>query len=302
MSENTTETQTDTEQKKSAAARTTGIAVVVIIVAVVVAVLWWWLSADSQGQQSNNKEQLTETATQQQQVKQAEPTPVIEQPKPAVEQSAATEEQAPEPAPEPVEQPEPKPELPPLNESTPTVLQTLDSSGIAIQPLKSSQLIRDTVVIIDNLGNGSLVRDRTIVQRPDGRFSVIEVDGQLYIDEESYQRYDALVDWFVSLEPQALLENYKLFKPLLQEAYAEIGYPDKSFNDAIIEAINTLLDTPVPETLVAVEDDEVMYTYTNPAYEALPPAQKQLLRMGPDNIERVKAQLRDIKQVFQANL
>ena len=125
--------------------------------------------------------------------KEPEPQP---QPEPDPEPAAT-----PEPTTEVVEEPEPAITLPDLNESTPTVLQELDNSGIEIQPLKSSQLIKDAVVIIDNLRNGMLVTDRTVVQRPDGRFSVIEVEGDLYIDEQSYQRYDPIVDWFTSQMP-----------------------------------------------------------------------------------------------------
>ncbi|RUO42495.1 DUF3014 domain-containing protein [Idiomarina aquatica] len=294
-----TDNQTEQHEEPSGAGKAvTWTAVAIIVIAVIAAVIWW-LTADKP------TEMTPEPAPQQQQPvtqtvePEAEPEPEQEpeEPSPAPEPETVAEA-----APEPEPEPESEPELPPLDQSTPTVLQTLDSSGIVIQPLKSSQLVRDAVVIIDNLRNGTLVRDRTIVQRPDGRFSVMEIDGKLYIDERSYQRYDALVDWFISMDNQALAENFDLFEPLLQDAFAEIGYPDAAVSDALYEAMDVLLATPVPETLVEVEDDEVMYTYANPAYEALPPAQKQLLRMGPDNIERIKDKLRELKQVFQANL
>lgn len=303
MTDNNTEQQQEYADGAASKSRTTVIAVAIVIIAVIIAVVWWWLPADQQTTTEKVAEPantVSETAVVDEQQATTEPKP---EPSPAAvevdepEQAATPEPQA-KPEPEPV----PEPQLPALDESTPTVLQTLDTSGVVIQPLKSSQLVRDAVVIIDNLRNGTLVRDRTIVQRPDGRFQVMEIDGELYIDERSYQRYEALVDWFVSIEEQALIENYELFKPLMQQAYGEIGYPDADFTDAMLEAIDVLLATPVPETLVQVKDDEVMYTYADPAYEGLPPAQKQLLRMGPDNIKRIKQKLRDIRRVFKANL
>ena len=124
-------------------------------------------------------------------------------------------------------------------------------------------------------------------------------DGELYIDESSYRRYDALVDWFVSLEADALVENYELFKPLVQEAYSEIGYPESDFNNTLLDAIEVALDTPVPDGLIQVEDDSVMYTFADDSYESLPAVQKQLLRMGPDNIQRVKDKLREIRRALQ---
>jgi len=303
MTDNNTEQQQEYADGAASKSRTTVIAVAIVIIAVIIAVVWWWLPADQQTTTEKVAEPantVSETAVVDEQQATTEPEPEPE-PSPAAVEPDEPEQAAmaePQPEPEPVQEPQ----LPALDESTPTVLQTLDTSGVVIQPLKSSQLVRDAVVIIDNLRNGTLVRDRTIVQRPDGRFQVMEIDGELYIDERSYQRYDALVDWFVSIEEQALIENYELFKPLMQQAYGEIGYPDADFTDAMLEAIDVLLATPVPETLVQVKDDEVMYTYADPAYEGLPPAQKQLLRMGPDNIKRIKQKLRDIRRVFKANL
>ena len=282
---------------KESSSNTARWVVAVIIVAIIIGGVSWWMLSGS----NNNEAKQTQSMNL---PKQPEEAPAVEpkepepQPQPEPDpESAAT----PEPTTEVVEEPEPAITLPDLNESTPTVLQELDNSGIEIQPLKSSQLIKDAVVIIDNLRNGMLVTDRTVVQRPDGRFSVIEVEGDLYIDEQSYQRYDPIVDWFTSLDANALVDNYELFKPLLQEAYGEIGYPDSEFKNAIIEAINVLLETPVPESLVQVDDDSVMYTYHDSSLEALPPAQKQLLRMGPNNIERIKAKLREVKAAFREN-
>ncbi|WP_272977985.1 DUF3014 domain-containing protein [Idiomarina baltica] len=282
---------------KESSSNTARWVVAVIIVAIIIGGVSWWMLSGS----NNNEAKQTQSMNL---PKQPEEAPAVEpkepepqpQPEPDPEPAAT-----PEPTTEVVEEPEPAITLPDLNESTPTVLQELDNSGIEIQPLKSSQLIKDAVVIIDNLRNGMLVTDRTVVQRPDGRFSVIEVEGDLYIDEQSYQRYDPIVDWFTSLDANALVDNYELFKPLLQQAYGEIGYPDSEFKNAIIEAINVLLETPVPESLVQVDDDSVMYTYHDSSLEALPPAQKQLLRMGPNNIERIKAKLREVKAAFREN-
>ncbi|MAF74971.1 MAG: DUF3014 domain-containing protein [Pseudomonadota bacterium] len=282
---------------KESSSNTARWVVAVIIVAIIIGGVSWWMLSGS----NNNEAKQTQSMDL---PKQPEEAPAVEPKKPEPQPQPEPDPEpaaTPEPTTEVVEEPEPAITLPDLNESTPTVLQELDNSGIEIQPLKSSQLIKDAVVIIDNLRNGMLVTDRTVVQRPDGRFSVIEVEGDLYIDEQSYQRYDPIVDWFTSLDANALVDNYELFKPLLQEAYGEIGYPDSEFKNAIIEAINVLLETPVPESLVQVDDDSVMYTYHDSSLEALPPAQKQLLRMGPNNIERIKAKLREVKAAFREN-
>lgn len=292
MSDDQVETSPATEE---ASRKTTWIVVTLIVLAVIAAIVWWWLpGSDDKKQQTETVEvdqrQSTEVEVESYEDETVEPEPEVE-PEPIPVEPESEPEPA-EPAPEPVA-------LPELESSTPTVLQNLDSADINIRPLKSSQLIRDAVVLMDNISNGTIVRERTIVQRPDGRFRVLEVDGELYIDESSYRRYDTLVDWFVSLDPYTLAENYETFKPLVQEAYAEIGYPEADFDNTLLEAINVILATPVPEGLVQVEDDSVMYTYANDAYERLPAAQKQLLRMGPENIKRVKDKLREIRRALQ---
>ncbi len=210
MSDDQVETSPATEE---ASRKTTWVVVSLIVLAVIAAIVWWWLPA------SEDKKPQTETVeVDQQQSSEVEVESYDEEtaePEPELELEPIPAE--PEAAPEPQE-PEPEPiALPELDESTPTVLQNLDSAEINIRPLKSSQLIRDAVVLMDNISNGSIVRERTIVQRPDGRFKVLEVDGELYIDESSYHRYDALVDWFVSLEADVLVENYELFKPLVRK-------------------------------------------------------------------------------------
>jgi hypothetical protein len=292
MSDDQVETSPATEE---ASRKTTWVVVSLIVLAVIAAIVWWWLPAseDKKPQTETvevDQQQSTEVAVESYDEETAEPEPELELEPIPTEPEAAPEPQEPEP--EPIA-------LPELDESTPTVLQNLDSAEINIRPLKSSQLIRDAVVLMDNISNGSIVRERTIVQRPDGRFKVLEVDGELYIDESSYHRYDALVDWFVSLEADILVENYELFKPLVQEAYAEIGYPESDFDNTLLDAIEVALDTPVPDGLVQVEDDSVMYTFADDSYESLPAAQKQLLRMGPDNIQRVKDKLREIRRALQ---
>ncbi|MGM0629823.1 MAG: DUF3014 domain-containing protein [Pseudomonadota bacterium] len=292
MSDDQVETSPATEE---ASRKTTWVVVTLIVLAVIAAIVWWWLPAseDKKPQTETvevDQQQSNEVAVESYEEETAEPEPELELEPIPTEPEAAPEPQEPEP--EPIA-------LPELDDSTPTVLQNLDSADINIRPLKSSQLIRDAVVLMDNISNGSIVRERTIVQRPDGRFKVLEVDGELYIDESSYRRYDALVDWFVSLEADALVENYELFKPLVQEAYSEIGYPESDFNNTLLDAIEVALDTPVPDGLIQVEDDSVMYTFADDSYESLPAVQKQLLRMGPDNIQRVKDKLREIRRALQ---
>ena len=71
-----------------------------------------------------------------------------------------------------------------------------------------------------------------------------------------------------------------------------------SFDGKLKDAIDVLLDThevPVP---VEVFTDSVMYKFADSRLESLPAPQKQLLRTGPENMRRIKAKLREIKETL----
>lgn len=185
--------------------------------------------------------------------------------------------------------------LPELATSTADVLEQLQQAQQDTSVLTSNQLIRDAVVFIDNLRNGVVVRDKAGVDGPRSAFRVLEQNDKLYIDPRSYDRYNTLVDWFVSLDTEVLVTLMERYRPLIVAALAEIGYPDTAPEQVLLDAIAVLNDTPAVGTVVELTDDSVMYRFADPALESLPDAQKQMLRLGPDNIRRVKLKLSAIQ-------
>jgi hypothetical protein len=85
----------------------------------------------------------------------------------------------------------------------------------------------------------------------------------------------------------------------MQEAFADLGYPDESIDNALSTAFSTLLATPIPATAPALERHLNTYRYADPHLEALQPAQKQLLRMGPDHARRVQDQIRKLARAMR---
>lgn len=194
---------------------------------------------------------------------------------------------------------EPEPELPSLSESTDEVLASLEAQEQVIEPIESEQLIRDAVVFVDNLRNGVVVRDAAVIDGPKGNFRVLEQDDKIYIDPRSYDRYNTMVDWFVSLDVEVMTDLLDRYQPLVQEALAEIGYPDTAPDQVLLDAIEMLMATPSVGTVIELNDYSVMYRYADPALEALPDAQKQMLRLGPDNMRRVKLKLDALRTALQ---
>jgi hypothetical protein len=54
--------------------------------------------------------------------------------------------------------------------------------------------------------------------------------------------------------------------------------------------LDVILATPEIDDPIPLQHKSVMYTYADPELEKLPSVQKQLLRMGPENTRRIKAQ------------
>ena len=114
----------------------------------------------------------------------------------------------------------------------------------------------------------------------------------LRIDPRSYDRYNAVVNAVDAIDPEAAARAYRRLSPLMQQAFAELEYGNLSFDDRLARALGLLVDTPVPEGDVMLRATSVTFQFADPELEALSPAQKHLLRMGPHNMRLVQTKLR----------
>lgn len=191
-----------------------------------------------------------------------------------------------------------QPRLPLLTESTAPVLASLAEQKVNTRPIRSDNVIRDFVAFVDNLAAGVVARESALINGPEARFSVEEIDGELYLNPQSYQRYNSLVAWFVGMDNQALVQVYQQFEPLFDEAYAEISRPNAPFRARLEQAVRLLQATPEQEGLIALKSDKIMYTYADHELESLASAQRQMLRLGPENMAQVKAKLAELLQAL----
>jgi len=96
------------------------------------------------------------------------------------------------------------------------------------------------------------------------------------------------------LDPAGLARVYAILKPRLVEAYRELGHPEGDLDLAVERAIVHLLQAPVVEEPIVLRPRVLSFRYEREDLEALSPAQKQLLRMGPRNVRAVQDQLRAV--------
>lgn len=188
--------------------------------------------------------------------------------------------------------------LPPLGQMDTflrALLGALSSSPELARWLATDDLIGQMANGIDRISRGiSPTRELQTLQ-PKSEFTVASRRDQLTIDPASYRRYDALASLVSSLDARAVADAYRTIHPRLDEAYRGLGRSEGGVDDAVGIALQLLIDTPVIRDPVRVVHGKgTTYAYADPQLEKLLPIQKQLLRMGPDNVERVQARLREI--------
>ncbi|MCJ7645035.1 MAG: DUF3014 domain-containing protein [Candidatus Aminicenantes bacterium] len=160
--------------------------------------------------------------------------------------------------------------------------------------MKTRELIRRFVAAVDNIANGISPKAQIDFFAPKGDFKAVKRDGGIAAVLASYDRYNPVADVFISLDARAAARLYNALKPLLQQAYKELGYPDADFHDTLTQAVAELLATPVVEGRVLLEKKVASYAYVDEMLEGLSQAQKQFLRMGPDNVQIIQTKLREL--------
>ena len=187
--------------------------------------------------------------------------------------------------------------LPPLDQTDPIVRDLVKQ--IASHPriaawLATDGLIRTVTLAVANVTDGVTPAARFRVLRPTSGFETVTRDGAPRMSARSYERYDDLADAVASIDPAGAARLYATLKPRIEEAYRDLGYQDTPFDRALERAIVALLRTPASDGAARLEPKGIGYAFVDPALEGLTGAQKQLLRMGPRNIQIVQSSLRRI--------
>lgn len=184
-----------------------------------------------------------------------------------------------------------------LDESDPALREAaalLSNHSLYSIWLKTGNLARKFVAAVDNVANGYSPYSHINFFSPEGKFLVRREPNGVFIDPRSYARYDPAARVFASLDPVLTVRLYRAVKPVLQEAYAELGYPGSDFEKTLVAAIKELLRTPVVPGKIRVNLKITTYEMVDPYLENLNQAQKHFLRMGPDNVTAVQAKLREL--------
>jgi hypothetical protein len=160
--------------------------------------------------------------------------------------------------------------------------------------LATDDLVRRFVNTVVALARGSSPASHLESAAPVEPFSVVSTGGRTRIADASYRRYDVLAEAFLSLDAAGASRLYVWLQPLFEEAYAELGISERSFDETMALAVRNVLAVEVPPAPLEVVPSEGRYLFRDPRIEARTPAEKQLLRLGPETAPRIQNKLREL--------
>jgi hypothetical protein len=176
-----------------------------------------------------------------------------------------------------------------------TALVALPGAQSLRNLLRPENIIRHLVATVDNLPRHKLAVELRPVESTAGTLMVVGGDLQANLDERNGTRYAPAMAILANLDMRAVNELYQHYYPLLQRAYEDLGYPQKSFNDRLLAVIDHLLATPRPTRPLALVRPKVFWEFADPDLEARSAGQKLLLRLGADNQAVVERKLRELR-------
>lgn len=220
-------------------------------------------------------------------------------------------------APEPVAPTAPPSELQPVNipeAAQPLAVEQIDSALTAFLGSKAgltffqlTDFPRRFVATVDNLGRSHAPPVVWPINLTEGRFNVQTLDGSTIISSDNALRYKPLVLMLEQINVSLAVDLYVSMYPVLQQTYEDLGYPNRQFNNRLLQVLDHLLATPIAPQVIAVQLTEVKgaipslrpwvrYEFADPALEALSSGQKIMLRVGSVNQSRLEAMLSELRQ------
>lgn len=179
--------------------------------------------------------------------------------------------------------------------------QSLFAQPVPPPWLKAEGLIRRLTAAAVIVAEGDSPRDSLSFLKPRAKFKIKRAGGRVSLDPAGYKRYDAVGETAAALDAQAAARFLQQARPLFQQACAELNDKSCDIRDAVIRSAKILLKTPLVVGDVRLKEKVVTWAMTDPKLESLTPAQKHLIRLGPDNAQKVQGKLRELALALGAS-
>ncbi|MDP9141891.1 MAG: DUF3014 domain-containing protein, partial [Pseudomonadota bacterium] len=199
---------------------------------------------------------------------------------------------------------EPAGPLPGLDQSDAAVRDAL-AQAFGAPPIDAflipDRLVRRIVATIDSLDNDPVRLKQRPLQPVVGRPVIARGENDtMILSVENDDRYDAFVSAFDAANTRMLVSGYRRYYPLFQRAYEELGYPDRYFNDRVVQIIDHLLGAPSVAPPIVLIQPKALYQFADPRLENLSWGRKLLIRIGQVHAETVKRKLGEIRTAISA--
>ncbi len=167
--------------------------------------------------------------------------------------------------------------------------------------LSNPDIVRRLVAAMVQVSEGESPRETLGFMVVKGEFSVVQTKDKKtkkkksFISPKSTARYNFVTQVIGTIDAAAAGALYAKVRPFAESVFREISAPGKTFDDTLQRAIDLLVSVPISDAPVEVapQEEGIGYRCVDPVLEALSPAQKHLLRMGPVNarvvVDKLKA-------------
>ncbi|MEM9623783.1 MAG: DUF3014 domain-containing protein [Pseudomonadota bacterium] len=192
-------------------------------------------------------------------------------------------------------------ELPPLTDSDNFVREQIADWQLPGVWLEREELLARAGSVLTNAAAGQVPHRQLTFLVPAQNFSVTQIGELYYLDSTTHLRYDPYVNALTRLPAERAVALYDLLTPLLNEALAGLGErrgAKQLLRESVATLQNKIDNLPVLPPEVELLRPNVLYEYADPQLESLPRLDKLLLRIGPENVSRIRLYLSDIERLI----
>jgi len=174
------------------------------------------------------------------------------------------------------------------------------TSGTVVEKIwGTEEVVRKLAHLLVSMEAGEVSINNFAFLNPHGELRVTPTgEGRYVLDDLNFARYDFFVQAVDKVDPGVMVQVFTLLRPLLREAYGELGYDESQFDSAVLVALHQLGNTPQIHAPIELVRPSVIFKFADPAIEELTSVQKQFIRMGPENAAIVQNKLSQVAQLL----
>jgi len=160
--------------------------------------------------------------------------------------------------------------------------------------LTPEEQVRKWTVLVDLAADGVVMEKNRPLGFPMSAYKVTGEEGNYRPDAANYGRTDELVATLTAIPPARAAAIYKVWQPLFEEAYGELGKPG-SFDQRLKLAIDRIVAVKPLNGTPTLVRPKVFYRYADPKLEKSSEVEKLMWRLGPDNSAKLQAWLTEVR-------